>query len=318
MSEPDTPHQKIDQMGVVDDEVHGSPGKLLRAAREAAGIHVAALAGSLKIPVSRLDALENDDFSALPDAVFARALASSICRTLDLDPATVLKLMPKNEVFSFSSAGPGINASFKDGSRKTGKNYFLEHTMRPMGAAVVLLLLGVLVLLFVPFGNDAPAIIDKNLNIESSNSKLENPAISMSLVPVLPDLAAASESTAVDIAVPAVATSVVSVPVTSALAAVAVPVVAHPAVPEAPTLTAPAELLQFRSLGESWVQVRDATKNVVFERTLAKGQTASVTGILPLSVVIGRADMTEVLVRGKFFELSGVAKENVARFEVKQ
>ena len=49
-----------------------------------------------------------------------------------------------------------------------------------------------------------------------------------------------------------------------------------------------------------------------------KGQTASATGILPLTVVVGRADMTEVLVRGKLFELAGVAKENVARFEVKQ
>lgn len=318
MSEPDTPNQKIDQVKVVDGEIHGSPGKLLRAAREAAGIHVAALAGSLKIPVSRLEALENDDFAALPDAVFARALASSICRTLDLDSAAVLKLMPKNEVFNFSSAGPGINASFKDGSRKTGRNYFLEHAMRPMGAAVVLLLLGVLVLLFVPFGNDAPAIADKNLNIESSNSELENPATSMSLVPVVPDLAAAPESIAVDIAVPAVATPVISALATSVLPAAAVTAVALPAVPEAPVLTAPAELLQFRALGESWVQVRDATKNVVFERTLAKGQTASTTGILPLTVVIGRADMTEVLVHGKLFELSGVAKENVARFEVKQ
>ena len=81
---------------------------------------------------------------------------------------------------------------------------------------------------------------------------------------------------------------------------------------------APTELLQFQALGESWVQVRDATKNVVFERTLMKGQTASATGILPLTVVVGRADMTEVLVRGKLFELAGVAKENVARFEVKQ
>jgi cytoskeleton protein RodZ len=43
----------------------------------------------------------------------------------------------------------------------------------------------------------------------------------------------------------------------------------------------------------------------------------SVSGALPLSVVIGRADVTEVFVRGKPLELASVSRENVARFEVK-
>ena len=66
------------------------------------------------------------------------------------------------------------------------------------------------------------------------------------------------------------------------------------------------------------MQVRDATKAVIFERTLTKGEVASTTGILPLTVVIGRADATEVYIHGKVFALADVAKENVARFEVKQ
>ena len=64
MSEPDKPNQALDLANVADGEVRGSPGKVLRAARESAGIHIAALAGALKIPVSRLEALENDDFAA--------------------------------------------------------------------------------------------------------------------------------------------------------------------------------------------------------------------------------------------------------------
>jgi len=34
-------------------------------------------------------------------------------------------------------------------------------------------------------------------------------------------------------------------------------------------------------------------------------------------VVIGRADATEVFVRGKPFDLAAVSRDNVARFEVK-
>jgi len=42
-----------------------------------------------------------------------------------------------------------------------------------------------------------------------------------------------------------------------------------------------------------------------------------VSGVLPLSVVVGRADVTDVFVRGKPLELNAVSRENVARFEVK-
>ena len=76
-------------------------------------------------------------------------------------------------------------------------------------------------------------------------------------------------------------------------------------------------LLEFRAREATWVQVRDATKAVVFERTLTKGASAFATGVLPLAVVIGRADSTDVFVRGAPFVLTSLAKENVARFEVK-
>ena len=70
-------------------------GTLLRRAREAAGLHVAALAVSLKVPVRKLEALESDRYDLLPDAVFVRALASSVCRTLKIDPQPVLDRLPQ-------------------------------------------------------------------------------------------------------------------------------------------------------------------------------------------------------------------------------
>ena len=55
----------------------------------------------------------------------------------------------------------------------------------------------------------------------------------------------------------------------------------------------------------------------MLERNLAADESASVNVPGPLTVVIGRADATEVFVRGKPFDLAGVSRENVARFEVK-
>ncbi len=65
-------------------------GALLRSAREASGLHIAALAVSMKVPVKKLEALEADRYEALPDAVFVRALASGVCRALKVDPEPIL------------------------------------------------------------------------------------------------------------------------------------------------------------------------------------------------------------------------------------
>ena len=53
------------------------------------------------------------------------------------------------------------------------------------------------------------------------------------------------------------------------------------------------------------------------QRIVAAGETVVAEGKPPLSVVIGKADATEVFVRGKPFDLAPVTRENVARFEVK-
>ena len=61
----------------------------------------------------------------------------------------------------------------------------------------------------------------------------------------------------------------------------------------------------------------DANGVVQLRRILATGETVGVSGALPLAVVVGRADVTDIQVRGKPFDLAAVSKENVARFEVK-
>jgi cytoskeleton protein RodZ len=55
-------------------------GRLLREARERQGLHIAALAASIKVAQKKLELLEADRFDALPDATFTRALAQTVCR----------------------------------------------------------------------------------------------------------------------------------------------------------------------------------------------------------------------------------------------
>jgi cytoskeleton protein RodZ len=67
---------------------------MLRQAREAKGVPIDFLASVLRVPVERLQALEEDRLQDLPDLIFARALAQSVCRQLKIDSVSVLAAMP--------------------------------------------------------------------------------------------------------------------------------------------------------------------------------------------------------------------------------
>ncbi len=89
-----------------------SAGALIRQARESAGVHITSLAVALKVPVRRLEALEADRYDLLTDAVFVRALASSVCRSLKIDATHILPLLPRTQAQPLSVEGR-INEPFR-------------------------------------------------------------------------------------------------------------------------------------------------------------------------------------------------------------
>ena len=70
-------------------------GALLREARQAKGLHIAALATAIKVAPRKLELLESDRFDELSCATFTRALAQTVCRSLKIDSAPVLALLPQ-------------------------------------------------------------------------------------------------------------------------------------------------------------------------------------------------------------------------------
>jgi cytoskeleton protein RodZ len=95
------------------------------------------------------------------------------------------------------------------------------------------------------------------------------------------------------------------------------PTVATVAAAPAPADAASDGIIVFTAKAPSWVQVTDAKGNAVLRKILAPAEVARVSGALPLTVVVGRADATSVQVKGKPFNLASSTKNNVARFEVK-
>lgn len=304
-------------------------GALLRDAREAAGLHIAALAVALKVPVAKLEALEADNFSALPDMVFVRALASSVCRTLKIDPQAVLALLPQGEGPRLSAGDVGLNAPVKGFAGRSSAAPFKGAGSRSFVWAVGLLLIGAALMMFLPRGLDAD--LSALLKQPETTTKIPMPTgnvaqeISVAVgaeqrvpsaapAPAPAPAAAAAAAAGVGVELPA-GESIK--PAGIASHPIVLPSVEASAPSSAPATDAPSGVLAFKARSESWIQVRDAAGALVLQRNLAPNELVSVSGVLPLAVVIGRADATEVFVRGKPYDIGPVSRENVARFEVK-
>ena len=297
-------------------------GALLRDAREAAGLHIAALAVALKVPVAKLEALEADNFSALPDMVFVRALASSVCRTLKIDPQAVLALLPQGEGPRLSAGDVGLNAPVKGFAGRSSAAPFKGAGSRSFVWAVGLLLIGAALMMFLPRGLDAD--LSALLKQPETTTKIPMPtgnvaqeiSVAEQRVPSAAPAPAAAAAAAVGVGVELPAGESIK-PAGIASHPIVLPSVEASAPSSAPAADAPSGVLAFKARSESWIQVRDAAGALVLQRNLAPNELVSVSGVLPLAVVIGRADATEVFVRGKPYDIGPVSRENVARFEVK-
>ncbi|WP_454722361.1 RodZ domain-containing protein [Delftia acidovorans] len=303
-------------------------GTLLRQAREAAGLSLAGLAAALKVPAPKLEALEADDYAAFQDHVFMRALAQSVCRTLRMDSASVLALLPRTQLKSLADDRGSINATFKERSFKaTGTSLGRENGSRKVAIIVLLLLAAAAAVYFLPkHEGDA----EEPQAGASDAAALVQPAGTVSEPVAAQEPVAPAATTPADVpAAPATA----SAPATSAPAAAAVPAPASTTTPAAPAADAPAEgaaatsaataaqtpggVLVMKANAQSWVQVKDSSGRVVLQKTLAAGESIGAEGALPLSVIIGNASGTEVRVRGELLEVAKTTRDNVARFEVK-
>ncbi len=76
--------------GVVGPDGGPSGGEFLRRQREARGLSVADVAGSLKVAVRRVEAIEAGEWSSLLPAPYLRGFVRAYAKLVQADPAPVL------------------------------------------------------------------------------------------------------------------------------------------------------------------------------------------------------------------------------------
>ena len=285
-------------------------GALLKRARQAQGLHIAALSASIKVAQRKLESLEADRFDELPDATFTRALAQTVCRSLKIDAAPVLALLPPAATYRLGPLGGGINAPFRERPGRDDPQDWSRLVASPAVWGPALLLLGAVVVYFLP--------ADLLTRVQRSGTGADvAPRAAASAVSSVP---AASAPASNDVA-PVPAASVASgadaafsaAPLAASASAPAATATAT-AIATAPPTGGP---LQLRTTAQSWIEVQDAGAQVLISRMVLAGETVQLDGAMPLRVKIGNAAGTDVVFRGQPLSLAPFTRDNVARLELK-
>ena len=291
-----------------------SAGGMLRSAREVAGLHIGALAVSLKVPVKKLEALEADRLDLLPDAVFARALAGTVCRILKIDPAPVLAALPQTSAQRDSAQRTASQPTFRPSGHGSQKS-LAERLSRPLILLGFAFAIGALGLIFLPAIQQL--MTDVRRGAEASSvpavqlSPSQNAIAKNAVTSTVPTESAASSLQSGSAQSPDASTA--NATLAPGAAATTAIVNAAPALASSEST----EVLVLTARGSSWIGVTDANRVVVLRKTMISGESQNLGGSLPMTVVLGRANLLDVQVRGKALDLVPLTKDNVARFEVK-
>ncbi len=283
-------------------------GAWLRNVRQQRGLHIAALAVMLKVPQAKLEALEADRFDELPDATFARALATAMCRALKVDPAPVLAMLPRTRDREFD-VRPGLNQPFRERGAGPIDGGVLALVARPVVWAPVLLLAAAAAVYWIPAG-----WLERSAAAPAASGVIA--AASAPVAEFVP--APAASEPVVSAPTPVVQEPVASAPLQVRDVApppAAVPASA-PAVKTTVAATTSASALRVTATADTWIEVADAKGQVLLSRVLRAGEQQEYSGASPYKVRVGNVRGTQVEWRGAAVDLTARGKDNVARLEL--
>jgi len=306
-------------------------GQMLRAAREARGLHLAVLSVNLKVSVRQLEALEADRHDALKGAAFVRALALSVCRQLKLDPSAVMAALPKGDAPKVLD--PVAKAAAHSPACSSSRQRSHKGLSRQVLLLAVLMLAGVAALVWWPdiqwpetSRNDpaasnqpAPEVMGQAQNPEQTPAEAAPAALVPAASPAsAPALAAASASLTRPASEPVSPSALPSAskpalaPVATASAAPAAP---SPSV--APVRSSVSAPLVLRLKADAWVEIRDKFRGVALKRQVKAGEVLELDLQAPVFVYTSRADHTELQWQGKAVDVSGNTQNNELRIQIK-
>ena len=306
-------------------ETPRSLGQQLAAERERQGLSRVEMAQRLHMSPSQVEALESGEYARLPKGPFLRGFVRNYAKALGLEPASLVAQLAQDRPAESAPriVVPSQNIRFDPLGERLANPY-----VKAAGLAFVAIALGFAAMYWWLFIRPTPPATHKS---EVSKPIVASPSVTPP-APVAPSGMATNPA-----APPVSAPAPVTTPSSSVASASNVPAAAAPPPAKAESATKAEErkaaeaakadsnaaaatpakgeaLLQFRFTGESWVEVRDAADKVVFQKLNPADSEASVTGKLPLHVIVGNAEQVRLRYNGRDYPLAPYTKVAVARF----
>jgi len=288
-----------------------SAGAMLRAAREAAGLSLDAVAQQLKLAPRQVTAIESDDFAQLPGRTFVRGFVRNYARLLKLDADAVLAALPGG------GDGAGLAAPTLHATAPSIGELPVSQTSRPAWAkwAIPLTLVAIvaagaayeMLRTAAPPRTPAPATAEPREPVIGPKAP----------EPAPPPAAVAPTQTSVPPAAPAALPAPASGPAPGAAAAPP-PGATTTALPNpvasVPAAAAPGDrelVLAYRD--HSWTEVRDRNGRVLLSAMMSPGARQVLSGPAPFELVIGNAGDVTLTLDGRAVDLVPHTRQSVAR-----
>lgn len=267
---------------VAGEATDAMPGQRLGQAREAQNLSAADVARRLKLSVWQVEALESGRYDRLPGPVFVRGFIRNYARLLKLEPEDLLQAAAG----SLPQAAPSPEAPlFRDIPMPVSASW----RWQKYAIAAVAIVAALAVYEF--YWNEPEKVPEPPV---AEVAKPEMPAP--------PPTTASAQSPVTDAKVPAAAPAARE---TSRAASAAL---------VSGTPVAPGEReLRFVFDEESWVEIRDGSDRTIYSQLNRAGTAQRVTGVPPLSIVVGNAQGVRLTYSGKPVDLARHTKTEVAR-----
>lgn len=263
-------------------------GRSLQRAREARGLSLGDAAQALKLSPRQVEALEAEQFERLPGTAFARGFLRNYARLLRLDPEPLIA--------EFDALHGGDTVELRQlsnarGALPSGRGRGPSAMPAALAAAA---LLGVVV---------AGWYFDW-----FRQPKSLTPTDSSTPVAVLPPIETPAQPAAMPEA--AVSGGALSSPQAGSAPIATATLAAQPPAPDG------LERLAFSFDQEAWVEVRDASGEIIFSRINKAGSTQEVQGKGPFALVVGNAPAVKLSHNGQPVDLAPYTKVSVARLSL--
>lgn len=277
-----------------------SIGSKLREARERKGLSAETVSRETMLTLRYVQALESDDFDALPGTAFVRGYVRRYAELVGLNADELIASFDESLPSSKRLISPrpiAVNTESTPASLSTAGQIVSKIPLSRL-LVVVAVVAFVLYVLAGLFWQSTSVEVAENLAVPVDIDEAMTADVVIAETEPVPAIDLAESASATEQATPAAETEPTTAPIISQVAP--------------PTI----ETLSFSFTGASWISVRDGTGQELVYGQKEAGQLVTVSGQPPFAINIGAVNFTALTYNGNAVDLKPYSRGNIASFRL--